>query len=90
MSQNKNVRQAVFTTLNNEIDSGRLTLEQLLKPRRWGGCNDYAMVIQAIASHSGITKEVIREETVLRYVRLFKRQKSSELKLSQSNTQPII
>jgi hypothetical protein len=86
MSQNKTVKAAIFKTLQNEIDAGRLTLEQLLKPRRWGQCNDYAMIIQTIASHSGMTSEVCREETVLRYVRLFKRQKAKEYLASQNNT----
>ncbi len=85
MSQNKTVKATIFKVLQNEIDAGRLTLEQLFKPRRWGQCNDYAMIIQAISSHSGMTSEVIREETVLRYVRLFKRQKKSEY-VSQNNT----
>lgn len=86
MSQNKTVKAAIFKVLQNEIDAGRLTLEQLLKPRRWGQCNDYAMIIQAITSHSGLTSEVIRSETVLRYVRLFKRQKAKEFAASQNNT----
>lgn len=86
MSQNKTVKAAIYKTLQNEIDSGRLTLEQLLKPRRWGQCNDYAMIIQAITSHSGLTSEVIRSETVLRYVRQFKASKRGEYLASQNNT----
>lgn len=85
MSQNKSVKAAIYKTLQNELDSGRLTLEQLLKPCRWGQCNDYAMIIQAITSHSGLTSEVIREETVLRYVRQFKATKRKELAASQNN-----
>lgn len=86
MSQNKSVKQAIYKVLQNEMDAGRLTLEQLLKPRKWGQCNDYAMIVQAIASHSGITSEVIREETVLRYVRQFKASKRIEFNKSQSGT----
>lgn len=86
MSQNKSVKQAIYKTLQNEIDAGRLTLEQLLKPRRRGQCNDYAMIIQAISSRSGMTSEVVREETVLRYVRQFKVTKRKELAASQNNT----
>lgn len=79
MNQNKTVKQAIFETLESELILGRLTLEQLLKPRRWGQCNDYAMIIQAIASNSQLTNETIREETVLRYVRQFKQMKRKEL-----------
>jgi hypothetical protein len=86
MSRNKSVKKAIFETLQNEMNVGRLTLEQLLNPRRRGQCNDYAMIVQAIASHSGVTSEIIREETVLRYVRLFKKQKAKELAASQNNT----
>lgn len=86
MSQNKTVKAAIYKTLQNELDSGRLTLEQLLKPHRWGQCNDYAILIQTIAFSSGMTSEVIREETVLRYVRQFKAIKRKELAASQNNT----
>lgn len=81
----KSVKQTVFKVLNNEIDAGRLTVQQLLTPKHWGGCNDYAMIIQAIASHSGLTSEVVRSETVLRYIRQFKASKRNELN-SQKNT----
>lgn len=86
MSQNKSVKATIFKTLQNELDSGRLTLEQLLKPLRWGQCNDYAILIQTIASRSGMTNEVIREETVMRYIRQFKVSKRKELAASQNNT----
>ena len=81
----KSVKQSVFKVLNNEIDAGRLTVQQLLTPKQWGGCNDYAMIIQAITSHSGLTSEVVRSETVLRYIRQYKNAKRKELQ-SQNNT----
>jgi len=86
MSQNKTVKAVIFETLEKEINSGRITLEQLLKPLRWGQCNDYAILIQTIAYRSGMTSEVIREETVMRYVRQFKAIKRRELAASQNNT----
>jgi hypothetical protein len=86
MSQNKTVKQAVFSVLNTEIESGRLTLEQLLKPVRWGQCNDLAMIVQGMTQNSRLTGETVREETVLRYVRQYKALKLSQLAAQNSST----
>ena len=66
------VKQAVYKVLNNEIESGRLTKEQLLAPRISGQCNDTAMLVQFITANSGFTNETVRSETVLRYIRQYK------------------
>lgn len=86
MSKYDSVRGLVFEVIQNEIDAGRLTKEQLLSPKLWGQCNDYAMFIQAIASHTNTTGYSIREETVLRYVREFKSKLRKRESLSQNNT----
>lgn len=66
------VKNAVYKVLNNEIESGRLTKEQLLAPRVWGQANDTAMLVQFITANSGFTSETVRAETVLRYIRQYK------------------
>lgn len=67
-----NVKDAVFKVIKSEIENGRLTKEQLLNPRVYGQCNDTAMLIQFITTHSSFTNETVRAETVLRYVRQYK------------------
>jgi len=67
-----NVKDAVFKVIKSEIESGRLTKEQLLKPRVHGQCNDTAVLIQFITTNSAFTNETVRSETVLRYVREYK------------------
>jgi hypothetical protein len=72
MYQNKSVKQAVETIINRELESGRLTQESLLRPRAYGQCNDDAMFIMGLVIHSKMTREDVREETILRYVRQYK------------------
>ena len=66
------VKTAVYKVIDQEIENGRLTKEQLLAPRAYGQCNDTAMLIQFITQHSTFTSETVRAETVLRYVRQYK------------------
>lgn len=69
---NKSVKTAVFKVIDQELESGRLTKEQLLSPRVYGQCNDTAVLVQFITQHSSFTSETVRIETVLRYVRQYK------------------
>lgn len=73
------VSDVVEKILNSEIEAGRVKLENLLKPKRFGECNDFAMIIQAIASHSNLTGSTVREETVLRYIRAYKARKRRQV-----------
>lgn len=87
MFQNKSVKQAVKAIIDRELESGRLTVEALLRPRVYGQCNDDAMFIMGLVIHSKLTSEVVREETILRYIRQYKNKLKIKLAMERQQSQ---
>jgi hypothetical protein len=77
------VKQTVFNALNTELESGRMTLTQLLNPN-WGQCQDFGLFITGLVSYIGTNYGTVRPETVNVYIRSFKAKERR--KLSQAKT----
>jgi hypothetical protein len=73
------VKRTVFNAVQAELDSGRLTVEQLLA-EHYGQCQDFGLFITNLCSYIGTSWGAVRPETVQVYIREFKRIKRNELK----------
>lgn len=83
-SSKTTVKRTVFNAVQSELDSGRLSLEQLLS-KHYGQCQDFGLFITNLVSYIGTTWGAVRPETVQVYIRQFKAVKRNELK-SQNKT----